>query len=60
MNAARWSRELDNAQNKLFVDDFEKEHGRLPSMYASQGYDAALQIEERLAPAGGRAARAER
>jgi branched-chain amino acid transport system substrate-binding protein len=44
-NAAQWSSDLDNPQNKRFVADFEKAHGRLPSLYASQGYDAAMLID---------------
>ena len=30
---------MDNEANKTFVGDFQKEFGRLPSLYASQGYD---------------------
>ncbi len=40
-NSASWSHDLDNAANKKFVDTFKKEYGRLPSVYAAQGYDAA-------------------
>ena len=29
----------DNDANKKFVKDFQSEYGRLPSLYASQGYD---------------------
>lgn len=47
-NAAQWSPDLDNAVNKRFVADFEKTYGRLPSMYASQGYDAALLLDGAL------------
>ena len=38
-NTSQWSKDLDNKANKKFVQDFEKEYGRLPSLYASQGYD---------------------
>ena len=38
-NTSQWSKDLDNKANKKFVDDFKKEYGRLPSLYASQGYD---------------------
>jgi len=31
--------DLDNAANKKFVAEFEKEYKRLPTVYASQGYD---------------------
>jgi branched-chain amino acid transport system substrate-binding protein len=40
-NSSQWSKDLDNEANKAFVAAFEKEYGRLPSLYASQGYDAA-------------------
>jgi len=38
-NTSQWSKDLDNKANKKFVQDFQKEYGRLPSLYASQGYD---------------------
>ncbi len=44
-DAAHWALDLDNPANKKFVAAFEKEYGRLPSLYASQGYDAALMID---------------
>ena len=31
--------------NKRFVANFQKEYGRMPSLYASPGYDAALMID---------------
>ncbi len=45
MNTAQWSPDLDNAANQRFVSDFEASYGRIPSLYASQGYDAALLID---------------
>jgi branched-chain amino acid transport system substrate-binding protein len=44
-NASQWATDLDNAQNARFVRDFEKEYGRIPTMYASQGYDAAMLLD---------------
>ncbi len=44
-DAAHWALDLDNAANKKFVAAFEKEYKRLPSLFASQGYDAALLID---------------
>ena len=38
-NTSQWSKDLDNAANRTFVADFQAEYGRLPSLYASQGYD---------------------
>ncbi len=40
-NTSQWSKDLDNAANRTFVDAFQEEYGRLPSLYASQGYDTA-------------------
>ncbi|MBN2630528.1 MAG: ABC transporter substrate-binding protein [Rhodobacteraceae bacterium] len=40
-NTSSWSPDLDNAANKTFVDGFQAEYGRLPSLYAAQGYDTA-------------------
>lgn len=44
-NSSQWAHDLDNAANKKFVADFQKEYGRLPTMYAAQGYDAARLID---------------
>jgi branched-chain amino acid transport system substrate-binding protein len=44
-DAAHWAPEMTNAANKKFVAEFEKEYKRLPSVYASQGYDTALLID---------------
>ncbi|BBB60436.1 ABC transporter substrate-binding protein [Undibacterium sp. KW1] len=44
-NASQWGHDMDNPQNKRFVADFQKEYGRLPSLYASQGYDAAMLMD---------------
>ena len=44
-NSSQWAHDLDNPQNKKFVADFQKDYGRLPSLYASQGYDAALLMD---------------
>ena len=52
-NTAQWSPDLDNAANKAFVEAFEAEYGRLPSLYASQGYDTANLILSALAKAAG-------
>lgn len=44
-NTSQWAHDLDNAQNKRFVADFQKEYGRLPTMYASQAYDAGQLLD---------------
>lgn len=43
-NTSQWAHDLDNASNKKFVAAFEKEYGRLPTLYAAQGFDAAQLI----------------
>ncbi len=40
-NTSTWSKDLDNAANAAFVAAFEEAYGRLPSIYAAQGYDTA-------------------
>ncbi len=52
-NTSQWSKDLDNRANKAFVAAFQEEYGRLPSLYASQGYDAANLILAALDQAGG-------
>ncbi|GLQ04848.1 ABC transporter substrate-binding protein [Sneathiella chinensis] len=40
-NSSHWSKDLDVPGNKEFVESFQAEFGRLPSLYAVQGFDAA-------------------
>ncbi|MCC1494856.1 ABC transporter substrate-binding protein [Cognatishimia sp. F0-27] len=40
-NTSQWSKDLDNAANVAFVAAFQEKYDRLPSLYASQGYDTA-------------------
>ena len=40
-NSSQWSKDIDNPANKAFVEAFQAEYGRLPSLYASQGFDTA-------------------
>jgi len=44
-DTAHWALDLDNPANKKFVAEFEKEYKRLPSVFASQGYDTELLID---------------
>ena len=44
-NTSQWGHDMDNAANKKFVTEFEKAYGRLPTLYAAQGFDAARLIE---------------
>ncbi|MCI5101546.1 ABC transporter substrate-binding protein [Phaeobacter italicus] len=40
-NTSQWNKDLDNSANTAFVAAFEQKYERLPSLYASQGYDTA-------------------
>ncbi len=44
-NTSQWGHDMDNAANRKFVAEFEKAYGRLPTLYAAQGYDAARLID---------------
>lgn len=41
VNTSQWSPDLDNPTNVAFVEDFQEAYGRIPSLYASQGFDTA-------------------
>ena len=41
VNTSQWNKDLDNSANKSFVKSFQEAYGRLPSLYASQGFDTA-------------------
>ena len=41
VNTSQWNKDIDNAANAAFVESFQAEYGRLPSLYASQGFDTA-------------------
>ncbi len=40
-NTSQWNRDIDNPTNAAFVETFQAQYDRLPSLYASQGFDAA-------------------
>ena len=52
-NGSQWNWDLDNPANKKFVADFRAAHGRTPTLYASQGYDAARLIGSALQAVNG-------
>jgi branched-chain amino acid transport system substrate-binding protein len=54
VNTSQWNKDLDNAANKAFVKSFQEAYGRLPSLYASQGFDTANLIISDLAKADGK------
>ena len=41
VNTSQWNKDIDNPTNTAFVESFAVEYGRLPSLYASQGFDTA-------------------
>jgi len=41
VNTSQWSKDIDIPVNQAFVESFQAEYGRLPSLYASQGFDTA-------------------
>jgi len=43
-NTSHWSPDFTNPANQRFVAEFTKEYKRVPTLYASQGYDAAQLI----------------
>jgi branched-chain amino acid transport system substrate-binding protein len=49
-----WNADLDIPANKRFVADFRAKHGRTPSHYAAQAYDAARLIAAALRATGGK------
>ena len=51
INTSQWNKDIDNPQNAAFVDSFAAEYGRLPSLYASQGFDTANLILSAMAQA---------
>ena len=59
INSSQWNKDIDNAANRAFVAAFQEAYGRLPSLYASQGYDAARLIASALAAVEGDVSRAD-
>ncbi|NKX44552.1 ABC transporter substrate-binding protein [Roseicyclus persicicus] len=51
VNTSQWSPDLDNEANTAFVAAFREAYGRIPSLYASQGFDTANLILSALAVA---------
>lgn len=53
LNGSQWNYDLDNAANKTFVAAFKSKYDRMPTLYASQGYDTANLIASALKATGG-------
>ena len=43
-----WAPDVDNPVNKAFVDAFDKKYNRIPSIFAAQGFEAALLLDAAL------------
>ncbi|MFO7765717.1 MAG: ABC transporter substrate-binding protein [Pelovirga sp.] len=52
-NGSQWSHDLDNPANLQFVAAFREAYGRTPTLYASQGYDAARLLASALKSVNG-------
>ncbi|MEL6679322.1 MAG: ABC transporter substrate-binding protein [Pseudomonadota bacterium] len=50
-NTSQWNKDIDNPTNAAFVESFAAEYGRLPSLYASQGFDTANLLLSAMAKA---------
>ena len=53
-NTAHWAPDFTNPANQKFMAEFEKEYKRVPTLYASQGYDAAQLINAAIRDAKGK------
>ncbi|MGO3057841.1 MAG: ABC transporter substrate-binding protein, partial [Halomonas sp.] len=40
-NTSLWAYDLDNETNDRFVESFQEAYGRMPTLYAAQGFDTA-------------------
>ncbi|WP_077036399.1 ABC transporter substrate-binding protein [Pelomonas sp. KK5] len=49
-----WAPDTDNPTSRAFVEAFEKKYGRIPSMFAAEGYDAALLLDVAIGKVKGR------
>ncbi|RDI94911.1 ABC transporter substrate-binding protein [Meiothermus sp. QL-1] len=52
-NSSQWALELNNPVNQRFVEEFRRAYGRTPTLYAAQGYDAALLLDAAIRAVGG-------
>ncbi|MFN3129850.1 MULTISPECIES: ABC transporter substrate-binding protein [Roseibium] len=50
-NTSQWSKDINTPVNNAFVESFQAEYGRLPSLYASQGFDTANLLLSAMAKA---------
>ncbi|MDZ7762381.1 MAG: ABC transporter substrate-binding protein [Desulfovermiculus sp.] len=52
-NGAQWCHDFDNPANRQFVKAYQEAYGRMPTLYAAQGYDTARLIGSALQAVGG-------
>jgi branched-chain amino acid transport system substrate-binding protein len=52
LGGQQWARDLPNEVNAEFVQAFEAKYSYAPSLYAAQGYDAALVLDAAMTAAG--------
>lgn len=52
-NTQQWSPDILNAANQRFVGDYLKRHGKYPSFYGAQSYDAIMLIKSAVEKVGG-------
>jgi len=52
-NTQEWSPDILNAANQRFVGDYLKKHGKYPSFYGAQSYDAIMLIKSAVEKVGG-------
>ncbi|UCH38920.1 MAG: ABC transporter substrate-binding protein [Gammaproteobacteria bacterium] len=52
-NTQQWSPDILNAANQRFVGDYLKKHGKYPSFYGAQSYDAIMLINSAIQKVNG-------
>jgi len=52
-NTQEWSPDILNAANQRFVNDYLAKHGKYPSFYGAQSYDAIMLIKSAVEKVGG-------
>ncbi|SDP38988.1 ABC transporter substrate-binding protein [Desulforhopalus singaporensis] len=52
-NGSQWTHDLDNEANRQFVKAYVEAYGRMPTLYAGQGYDTARLIGSALKAVSG-------
>lgn len=55
-NSSHWALELSNSTNRRFVSEFRRAYGRIPTLYAAQGFDTALLLDAAIREAKGQIA----